>query len=101
MSNVDIVVIRGDGLRQGADIEDRLICEVIVAIERGRNECDENSGLQSIAITSVQRASIRPGMTVRVEDSLQGASWVGKIAALRHNTSEGEALTELTIQRPQ
>lgn len=101
MINVDIVVIRGDGLRQGEDIEDRLICEVVVAIERGRNECDENSGLQSIAITSVQRALLRTGMTVQVEDSLQGASWVGKITSVRHSTSEGEPITELAIQRPQ
>lgn len=101
--NVDIIVIRQPGDKQGEDIEDRLICTVNVALERGRNEFDENSGLQSISLSSVLRPSLMPGMLVEVQDSLQGASWRGKITTVAHAISSldsgAEAITNLTIKR--
>ncbi len=98
--SVDIIVIRGAGDKQGPDIEDRLCCTVAVALSRGRNELDENCGLQSIAITSVLRPNLRTGMLVEIQDSLQGQVWKGKIASIRHTVTGTEATSEMQIQRP-
>lgn len=98
---IDIIVLRGLGDRPGDDIEDRLITEVGVALERGRNEFDEKSGLQSIALTCVLRPTLAPGLLVEVHDSLQGEVWRGKITSVRHVVAGDEAITELEIVRPQ
>lgn len=99
MGSVDLIVVRGQGLRQGPDIEDRLICQVDVALQKGRNECDENSGLQSVEITSFLRTDLRCGKLVLVEDSLQGESWVGKITYVRHYVSLDDTYSDVRVVR--
>lgn len=100
MSIVDIIVVRGAGDKQGTDIEDRLICTVEVALARGRNEFDENSGLQSIAITSVLRPLLRPGHLIEVQDALNGVTWRGKLTSIRHTVSLAGAYSDMQVQRP-
>ncbi len=99
--SIDIIVIRGVGDRQGDDIEDRLISSVDVALARGRNEFDENSGLQSISLSCVLRPSLVTGMLVEVHDALQGEVWRGKITSVRHIVSGSEAITDIEVVRPQ
>lgn len=98
--SVDIMVIRGDGDRQGEDIQDRLICHLDVALARGRNECDENSGLQRVVISSRLRTDIGNGLVAEVQDSLQGATWRGKVTSVRHAVSGHTITSDFTIARP-
>lgn len=98
--SVDIMVVRGDGDRQGEDVQDRLICTLEVALARGRNECDENSGLQKVVISSRLRTDVRNGLVSEVQDSLQGATWRGKVTSVRHSV-EGQVISsDFTIVRP-
>lgn len=100
MSNVDIVVLRGEGDKVGEDIEDPLACTLEVALARGRNELDANSGLQSIATSCTLRGSIAPGMLVEVQDALQGEVRRGKVRGVRHVVSAPsvEAITEIDLE---
>lgn len=96
--SVDIIVVRGDGARPGPDIEDRLIATIPVAVQRGRNECDGASGLQPVTMTLVLRPDLLPGKIVRVQDALQGATWVGQIVSVSHHVAD-TATTEIRVLR--
>lgn len=100
MSSIDIVVLRGEGDKVGTDIEDPLACTIEVALARGRNELDANSGLQSIATSCSLRGTLVPGMLVEVQDALQGETRRGKIKGVRHIVSAPsvEAITELDLE---
>lgn len=99
--SVDVVVVRGDGLRRGADIEDRLLCTVEAAIARGRGECDENSGLQKVVMSCTIRPDLSLGMIVTVMDALQGETWHGKISSVSHVDNGETAITRFEVMRPQ
>lgn len=98
--SVDIMVVRGDGDRRGEDIQNRLICQLDVALARGRNECDENSGLQKVVISSRLRSGILNGHVAEVQDSLQGAAWRGKVTSVRHYVEGHVVSSDFTIVRP-
>jgi hypothetical protein len=99
--SIDIFVIRGAGDKRGPDVEDALLCSIDAAVERGRFECDNNSGLQPIDISCVLNMSLTVGDLVRIEDSLYGVSWAGKITSVRHSVSitPPSALTYVTLVR--
>lgn len=97
---VDIVVRRFAGDREGDDIVDGLLSTIPVAQNRGRNELDEQSISKSpIRYQMVFRAGVRLGQLVEVNDSLEGATFRGKIADITHRIQPTAAVTELTIER--
>lgn len=96
---IDLIVVRGDGDKTGPDIEDPLISTTEVALARGRNEIDANSGLQSVVLVSKYRTGLRLGQVVAVMDALQGETWVGKLAGIAHRAEGPQLLSELTIER--
>lgn len=99
--SIDIVVVRGDGLRRGADVEDRLLCTVEAAVARGRGECDENSGLQKVSMSCTMRPDLEPGIIVTVLDALQGETWSGKITSVSHIDNGDTSITRFEVARPQ
>ena len=97
---IDIIVIRCAGDHPGEDIVDPMITSVAVALERGRYEINEHSGMRSTTLRTKYRNGVRQGQIVEVHDALQGKSWRGKVSSITH-TSQGPALyTDLTIMKP-
>ena len=96
----DIIVRRFAGDRQGDDIVDGLLSTTAAAQNRGRNELDEQSISKSpIRYQMVHRAGVRLGQLVEVNDSLEGATFRGKITDITHRIQPTAAVTELTIER--
>lgn len=96
----DLFVKRSLGDLRGPDIIDRLLASDDVAIERGRNELDINSGLQDIELVTVFRTGVKMGQLVEVLDALQGRIYRGKIKGIRHIASSGVIQTQLTLDKP-
>lgn len=97
---VDIIVIRCSGLNAGEDIVDPMIVSVSVALERGRYEINEKSGMRSTTLQTKYRNIVRLGDIAEVHDSLQGSIWRGKISAISHKSAGASLVTNLTISRP-
>lgn len=96
---ISIVVQRGVGDRQGADIVDPLITAIDVALSRGRAEIDMNENLQDVSLTTVYRSGVRTGMLAEVHDQDQGTSWRGKIVGVQHRNQGNQLTTVLTIKK--
>jgi len=96
-----MIVQRGLGDKQGADIIDPLINSVLVGLSRGQSEIDENGeNLQQVVINTVFRSGVKLGHLAEVSDSLQGVTWRGKIIGISHVSRSGTLTTDLTIRRP-
>lgn len=87
---IDIMVVRHPGDLQGEDIQDPLIAEIPVAIERGRNEIDANSGLSSLEVEALIRPSLARGHLIEAHDALRGRSWRGKVTSVAFTVESGE-----------
>ena len=92
---------------RGPDVVDPLLSTEAVARERGRNELDDNSGIQEIQLETIFRKEdptsllgVRTGQTVLVHDELQGREWRGKIAGISHSSRSGTVTSSLIIQKP-
>jgi len=96
----DLFVKRDLGDLRGPDVVDRLLADDTVAIERGRNELDKNSGLQDINLVTVFRLGVEMGQLVEVVDVLQGRVYRGKIKGIRHIAENGVVQTQLTLDKP-
>jgi hypothetical protein len=92
--SIDIVVMRLPGDSQGPDIQDSLITDVSVAIQRGRNEIDANSGLDVMDMEAVIRPSLYRGSLVEAHDALRGKAWRGKVSSISF-VVENEAETPI------
>ncbi|GMQ92473.1 MAG: hypothetical protein BMS9Abin11_1804 [Gammaproteobacteria bacterium] len=97
---IDILVIRDAGNRQGDDVVDPMITSIPVALDRGRFEINEASGMRQTTLETVYRNDVEMGQIVEVHDSLQGKSWRGKISSITHTSSGAELITKLNIMRP-
>lgn len=103
----DIFVQRGAGDRVGDEIVDPLLTDINVAIQRGRNEIDDQaSGIIPVEVDAVHRTGVRAGQLAEFVDRPTGASWKGKITGVSHSVrkvkAEGpiEITTTLQIDRP-
>lgn len=98
--SVDLFVKRKLGELRGPDIINRLLATDLIAIERGRNELDKNSGIQDINLVTVFRTGVEMGQLVEVIDVLQGREYRGKISGIRHSASNGVIQTHLILAKP-
>jgi hypothetical protein len=102
-TGTDIIVLRAPGDKQGGQVIDPLLTQLEAALERGRNELDEHATLQQqVQLKVVFRPGLRLGQLCEVIDSLQGATWYGKIIGISHQISPAPARVEtvLDILRP-
>jgi len=98
---IDIFVQRGSGNKQGEDIVDPLITSIPVALQRGRNELDEQSSApQDISVEVVYRDGVRLGQVAKFYDAQTGLEWLGKITGITHRSSGVELLTTLQVKKP-
>lgn len=98
---VAIIARRGSGTHPGEDVIDPLIVSIAVALERGRNELDEqSSGLQDVDLEIPFRVGLRIGQVAKVQDSLFGTTWFGKIVSLSHTSALGVNSTSVRLRRP-
>ena len=97
-----IVVIRGAGDRKGEDIISPLLWTIEAKLARGTAEMGAHAEpMQSVSLTIVYRPGLRLGQLVEVNDSIQGASWRGKITGISHKMSGEDVVTDLAILRQQ
>lgn len=97
-----IVVIRGAGDRKGSDITEPLLYSLEAKLARGTAEMDEHSEEQQVVdLTITYRPGVRMGQLVEVNDSIQGATWRGKITGIAHAMDGTQVLTTLNVLRPQ
>lgn len=109
-NQVSICVIRGSGKCQGEDITDPLIINEVIALERARQELNDNAhSLQNVAIVIPYTTGLRIGGLIEILDSFQGASYKARIVSISHRSvidgdtgSEGnpERITEITVEKP-
>lgn len=97
----DIIVRRNGGRNPGEDIVDPLIATDAVALQRGRQELDENAqGFTPVSTTIVPRSGLQPGQVVEVNDSHQGASYRAKVTSvtLRHEFSDRAVAGRINLE---
>lgn len=95
-----IIVQRLPADRPGSDIIEPLAVTDFVALDRGRQEIDDNTPARLEDVTVVYTAGVSLGDTVKVSDALQGPSWTGKVEALSHRASGARVVTVMRIRRP-
>ena len=97
---VDVIVQRDGGLKQGKDIVDALIATVAVALNRGRNELDQQATPKTpVELTTVYRSGVGLGQLAEVAEGIRAEIYRGKIIRIRHQISPDRATTSLTVQR--
>ena len=96
---IDILVSRGDGGNDGGLIQDPLITSTVAALERGRVAIDEASINRTETLQILYRPGIRPGLVVRVMDSLQGVVWNGVIQSCTLAIEGTSRKYQLTVKR--
>lgn len=97
---VDIVVIRGEGDKDGGLIESPLINTVEVALVCGRNAVDSNSKSRTVTVLAIHRPGMRLGNIVEIHDSLVGEVWRGKVIGISVSQPADIPILELKVQRP-
>lgn len=95
-----IVVKRNAGDAFAPDISDGLICEIPVALQRGRIEMDLGEGLIPVEQDCVFRANAAVGDLAESFDAMNGAAWRGLATAVEHAlTARGELITKQSFLR--
>lgn len=98
---VHIIVTRGDGLTEGEPIIDPFIGTVGAALDRGRNELDEQaSNLQPVVIEAPYRVAVKLGQLVQVEDDETPEVYRAKIIGIDTRFAGVEIVTVLRLIRP-
>ena len=98
---IDIFAIRGDGpYWRGPDITEPLICDLSVALERGRVEIDNSSPSRTVQMTIKYRPGLRVGQLVEVIDAMQGAKWRGKITSIDNAIEGAKMTTKISVRAP-
>lgn len=98
--SIDIVVVRQPGGKQGPDIVEPLLSNVVVAVNRGTTEIQDNEPIDNVSLTTNYRVGVRMGQIVKVLDALQGSVWKGKIVNISHSYVLSDIWTNLDIERP-
>ena len=96
---MEIIVLRDPGDQEGAPIFDPLLSDTAAAISRGKQELDDNSGLQEVVLDCVFRVNFRNGQLVLVIDQLQGVSWRGKVVGVNHRSSGNQVVSKIRVRR--
>lgn len=99
--SIDVTVVRYGGDYPGEDIIDPYIGSEQAAIQRGRNELDENSsGLQPVDLTIPYTSGIVPGKYIKVHDYELSEVWVGKCVSVRIQKDGPAILMQIRVKRP-
>ena len=96
---VDLVVVRGDGDRDGGEIFDPLLSATEVAIARGTQEINAATPVNTVTLQTVYRAGVRQGQLVEVLDAMQGETWRGIIMGIHHVVEGPAVYTQLEIEK--
>lgn len=95
----DIVVLRGGGFSQGADVIDPLVSSDHACMARGRAELDAASGLHSVQLDCLYRSGLLLGQLVEMTDPATGMARYGKITSITFtlNGTQTDATFRLTV----
>ena len=81
-------------------ISEKLLTTREAALERGRQELDEQGGHRSVYRLNMPLTKlVLPGSLVEVQDSSQGESWRGKCVSLSLTVKRGSVSQSLGIER--
>ena len=97
----DILAIRGNGDRPGADINEPLLASDSAALARAAAELDAGSPHDEVTVTCRYLPGIASGRMVSILDRRAGQLWEGKITAIEHSFAVSALpTTKLTLWRP-
>ena len=81
---IDLVVFRGQGSREGAEVFDPLLSDTQAAIQRGKFEIDFNTAKVIHTLEVAYAPEVRLGDVVSVRDSRTDAVVVGAVKEFSH-----------------
>ena len=85
---------------QAPIITDKLLTTRESAVERGRNELDEQGGHRSVYRLNMPLTKlVFPGSLVEIQDAQQGQSWCGKCVSVSLTVKQGSVSQGLGIER--
>lgn len=96
---IDLIVVRGDGDRDGGEIFDPLLSSTEVAIARGTQQINASTPVNTVTLQSIFRTGVRVGQLVEVLDAMQGETWRGIVMGLSHVVEGPTIYTQLEIER--
>lgn len=99
---IDIIVFRFAGDKEGEEIFDPLLSDVVAAIQRGKFEIDFNTPTIPTAMEIEYTPSMRPGNQVAAIDSRTGEVVYGVVKDFSHvATPEAVIYTKVNMEVPQ
>ena len=96
---MEITVKRHTADRPAPDIVDPLLTDIRAALSRGRAELDSGEPLQTVRITSLYAAGLKPGGLLEIRDYFQGGPYRGKVTSVEHSSQGGQLTTSLELVR--
>ena len=96
---MNITVKRHMADHPAPDIVEPLLTHILPALERGRAELDSGEPLQTVRISALYVAGLKPGALVAIMDYWQGGPYRGKVTRVEHVAADGRLTTELELVR--
>ena len=97
--SVDIIVVRGDGDKQGDDIVSGLLSDINVALLRGATAINDSTSIYAVSLRTTYRTGVRNGDSVMVTDQFQGETWFGRVVGITHVVERPLIYTDLEMER--
>lgn len=96
---IDIIVVRGDGDKDGGVIQDPLLSTLPAAIQRGVKELNDADDTETVEVDAAYTPEADTGLLLAVDDSNYGQVWVGRIMDVSHGVNGGAPRTLMSVRR--
>lgn len=96
---IDIVVLRGEGDKEGEVIQNPLISSLPAALARGAMELSEADDTETVTLDVMYTPAAAIGHIVAVDDSNYGQVWAGIVVEVGHGKGNAAPRTLLTVRR--
>lgn len=96
---IDIIVVRGDGDKDGGVIQDALLSSLPAALQRGIKELNDAADTETVSVDAGFTPEAVVGALVAVDDSNYGERWIGRVVDVSHGKADGAPSTLLSLRR--
>lgn len=98
---IDLIVYRGLGEREGAEIFEPLLSSVAPALQRGKFEIDFNTPKVEYRIEVAYEETIGVGDEVSIQDPPTGRVVFGMVQSFSHVRDGVQVYTSVVVEAPQ
>ncbi len=95
----EIIFQRGAGEFEGPSIIEPILTGFLAKQSRARAEIDSGEALQEVSLTCIFQSTTMPGQLAEIHNAMMGATWRGKITAVRHTIQGPMVITALDLVR--